>query len=241
GGAREDSDDARRALGWAVPARPRGVESSGGGGLARPALRQATRADARVRRDRGPRLPPREGARLPRAVLPDPVRGSGRDGPRQAAEVDPARACGDPDLPGGGRSEERGARGRDRGRLDPDVLFSTVHEVVPGVARRGISRARRAAGAGRYHAVGRGRRRGPLTDGLRPLGPPPKPPPGEVAPAEPALEERLRHAVELRRRTMRLNGKVAVITGAGSGIGAASAIAMAREGARVVVADINEA
>src|SRR2546430_13641826 len=40
---------------------------------------------------------------------------------------------------------------------------------------------------------------------------------------------------------VRLNGKVAVITGAGSGIGAASAIAMAREGARVVVADINEA
>src|SRR5437016_13956667 len=40
---------------------------------------------------------------------------------------------------------------------------------------------------------------------------------------------------------MRLNGKIAVITGAGSGIGAASAIAMAREGARVVVADINEA
>jgi 3-oxoacyl-[acyl-carrier protein] reductase len=39
---------------------------------------------------------------------------------------------------------------------------------------------------------------------------------------------------------MRLNGKVAVITGAGSGIGAASALAMAREGARVVVADINE-
>lgn len=40
---------------------------------------------------------------------------------------------------------------------------------------------------------------------------------------------------------MRLNGKVAVITGAGSGIGAATAIAMAREGARIVVADINEA
>jgi len=38
---------------------------------------------------------------------------------------------------------------------------------------------------------------------------------------------------------MRLNGKIAVITGAGSGIGAASAIAMAREGARVVVADID--
>jgi len=40
---------------------------------------------------------------------------------------------------------------------------------------------------------------------------------------------------------MRLEGRVAVITGAGSGIGAASAVAMAAEGARVVVADINEA
>src|SRR5438309_1297449 len=39
---------------------------------------------------------------------------------------------------------------------------------------------------------------------------------------------------------MRLDGKVAVITGAGSGIGAATALAMAREGARVVVADLNE-
>src|SRR2546426_10131745 len=40
---------------------------------------------------------------------------------------------------------------------------------------------------------------------------------------------------------MRLDGRVAVITGAGSGIGAASALAMAREGARVVVVDGNEA
>jgi 3-oxoacyl-[acyl-carrier protein] reductase len=39
---------------------------------------------------------------------------------------------------------------------------------------------------------------------------------------------------------MRLEGKVAVITGAGSGIGAAAALAMAREGARVVVGDLNE-
>ena len=40
---------------------------------------------------------------------------------------------------------------------------------------------------------------------------------------------------------MRLQDRVAVITGAGSGIGAASALAMAREGARVIAADIDEA
>src|SRR6266513_4279796 len=40
---------------------------------------------------------------------------------------------------------------------------------------------------------------------------------------------------------MRLKDKVAIITGAGSGIGAATARAMAAEGARVLVADVNEA
>ena len=40
---------------------------------------------------------------------------------------------------------------------------------------------------------------------------------------------------------MRLADKVAIITGAGSGIGAATAVAMAAEGARVLVADVNEA
>ena len=39
---------------------------------------------------------------------------------------------------------------------------------------------------------------------------------------------------------MRLSDRVAIVTGAGSGIGAASAIAMAREGARVVVVDLND-
>jgi NAD(P)-dependent dehydrogenase (short-subunit alcohol dehydrogenase family) len=39
---------------------------------------------------------------------------------------------------------------------------------------------------------------------------------------------------------MRLQGKVAIVTGAGDGIGKATALAMAREGARVVAVDIDE-
>jgi 3-oxoacyl-[acyl-carrier protein] reductase len=42
------------------------------------------------------------------------------------------------------------------------------------------------------------------------------------------------------RTTIRLAHKIAVITGAGSGIGRASAILFAKEGAKVVVADIND-
>jgi len=39
---------------------------------------------------------------------------------------------------------------------------------------------------------------------------------------------------------MKLKDRVAIVTGAGSGIGAAAAIAMAAEGARVLVTDVNE-
>ncbi|HJZ11017.1 MAG TPA: SDR family NAD(P)-dependent oxidoreductase, partial [Acidobacteriota bacterium] len=40
---------------------------------------------------------------------------------------------------------------------------------------------------------------------------------------------------------MRLEGKVAVITGAGSGIGRETALLFAAEGARIVIADVNDA
>jgi 3-oxoacyl-[acyl-carrier protein] reductase len=43
-----------------------------------------------------------------------------------------------------------------------------------------------------------------------------------------------------RKNKMRLANKVAIITGAGSGLGRASAILFAKEGAKVVVADIND-
>jgi NAD(P)-dependent dehydrogenase (short-subunit alcohol dehydrogenase family) len=39
---------------------------------------------------------------------------------------------------------------------------------------------------------------------------------------------------------MKLEGKVALITGAGSGIGRAQALALSREGAKIAIADINQ-
>ncbi len=40
---------------------------------------------------------------------------------------------------------------------------------------------------------------------------------------------------------MALDGKVCVVTGAGSGIGRAAAIEMARQGGQVVASDVNDA
>ncbi len=46
---------------------------------------------------------------------------------------------------------------------------------------------------------------------------------------------------KVQEDTMQLQGKVAIVTGAARGIGRASAIEFAREGARVVIADVDEA
>jgi NAD(P)-dependent dehydrogenase (short-subunit alcohol dehydrogenase family) len=45
----------------------------------------------------------------------------------------------------------------------------------------------------------------------------------------------------MNRAGERLHGRVAVVVGAGSGIGRATAVVLAREGARVVAADVNTA
>jgi len=51
----------------------------------------------------------------------------------------------------------------------------------------------------------------------------------------------LRAASPYTRTIGRLEGKIAIVTGGGSGIGEATARLMAREGAAVVVADIDRA
>src|SRR3972149_4442955 len=52
------------------------------------------------------------------------------------------------------------------------------------------------------------------------------------------VPERLTGRRQTGSAAMRLHGKVSVITGAGSGIGRAAALVFAREGAKVVAADV---
>ena len=117
----DDGGDARPPLRRPLPARARHLGAAGGRGLARPAVGQAARQDARVRRDR-PRSAAAGRRRARGRALPDPVGRPGRDRARQAAEADAAPAARrDPDLPRGAGAEERRPRGRDRRRLAPDL------------------------------------------------------------------------------------------------------------------------
>src|SRR5256886_1876934 len=82
-----------------------------------------------------------------------------------------------------GRSELHGSASP-RLRPRPDHESRQAPALAPGV-RRGVPTASAAGAGGR---VGLVHRRGPLTDGLRPVGPPPNHPQDSIAPAEPALE-----------------------------------------------------
>lgn len=78
-----------------------------------------------------------------------------------------------------------------------------------------------------------------MTDVRRPLPPQPRQtqsPPGHTALMDPAPD----HGEKSYTGNGRLKGKVALITGADSGIGRAVAIAFAREGADIVISYLNE-
>ena len=151
----DDGGDARSALRRPVPARARDVGAAGRRGLARRAVGEAAREDARVRRDRAFGAASRDG-RASRLAVRDPVPRRRRDGAREAAEADAAPAArGDPDLPRRDLAEGGRARVRDRRRLDPDLLLA-------GSRARGVRAERPCARRLRHRRVrARGRDRRP--------------------------------------------------------------------------------
>ena len=141
-------DDDGPPLGRALHPGPRRVRAAGGGGLVRPAVRQAAGAHARVRGDRarhhGPRQPGHRGG----AALPAAAGGRHRAG--QAAEEHAAPgARADADLPGRRGPEERGAGRRDLRRLAGAVLQPPPRRLLPRGADRGPGPRRRPDHAGR--------------------------------------------------------------------------------------------
>jgi NAD(P)-dependent dehydrogenase (short-subunit alcohol dehydrogenase family) len=82
-------------------------------------------------------------------------------------------------------------------------------------------------------------RRKAMSDGNRPMPPQPKQeqsPPGETMLMKPIPD----HGEKTYKGSGKLDGKVALITGADSGIGRAVAIAYAREGADILISYLNE-
>ena len=129
----DDRRDARPALRWPLPPRAGHVRTAGRRGLARRAVGQAAREDARVRRDRAHGAPPRD-RRAPRRALRHPA--LERHRARQAPEAHGAAAARrHPDLPRRHGPEGGRAGVRDRRRLAPDLLVAG--EGAKRVRRRG--------------------------------------------------------------------------------------------------------
>ena len=83
---RHDGRDAAGDVGQPLPAGHRPVGAAGDRGMARHALWQAADAHARIHRDRAQGVRARGAAAARGRALPDPLRGCGCDGSRQAAE-----------------------------------------------------------------------------------------------------------------------------------------------------------
>ena len=130
---------ARPPLGRAGRARPGRVRPAGGGGLVRPAVRQAAGPHPRVRRHHPPGAGPRGAGDQRRTALPAALRRRRRRRPRQAAQADRAPAARRrADLARRRGPEERRADRRDRRRLDPDLLLAASRRACTS---RGSTRA----------------------------------------------------------------------------------------------------
>ena len=122
------------------PSGPQVVEGWHGVPYGKPLTRTREYVDDRPQDPRA-----RGAARVQGRALPDPLRGPGRDGPRQAAEEHPARPQGHPDLhrvdrPGRHRVQRRGRR-----RPDPRVDEPRALRRARAAPREGLRQRSRAA------------------------------------------------------------------------------------------------
>src|SRR5439155_6078519 len=150
-------------------------------------------------------------------------------------KLPPSRVGGRVRGPAGLQAHSRRTRHRRRGRTPRRADAAERRRGTPADRAADAVRRARAAAANRYRAAlgrdrrTRARRRGRRGRSLRGSGPLP-----------------VRRAVPTMARgsareggTVRLEGKVALVVGGGSGMGRAGAAAMAAEGAKVVVSDLS--
>ena len=158
GDDRDDGDDARRAVGWARAPGPRRLRAPGRRGLARAAVREAAWPDAGIRRHRARDPRPPAAARARWRALPDPVSRTRRHRAGEAAPEHRARPGGPAHLPGGDRTEERGPRGGDRGRLATRLLLARPRPRLPRRAGPGLRPGGRRRGSASVSTSPRWRR-----------------------------------------------------------------------------------